>query len=189
VATTFTGVQVSQLDDNLIPGGTYTFQFKSNNLIWQPSNETLAAEIEANAPSFISSLNITAPPLLSRELYNAQFTYSGDGTDVVSDVAASIIAAAKASGDDIVFTGAAQAPTSAVVVNLSTTANVIEQSAASAASKVLTDATAAAGAAVKQASSDTFSAILPWLIGAVVVILVLLPSISKAGLIPKVTTG
>lgn len=82
-------------DDNLIPGQTYTFAFTLKNLVTLPSTSTLIAELAQNAPAFISNVQIQeqsgASPLTN--YYNVTFTYSGDGSDVASDVGAEMVAA------------------------------------------------------------------------------------------------
>jgi hypothetical protein len=100
----------SQLDDNMIPGQTYTFQLSLSNIIVHPSTSTMQSDLINNAPSFVdTNLQVTAVDTLNifSNLYNLQFTYSGDGTDVVSDVAAAIISAIKqGSNDDFTLVGA-----------------------------------------------------------------------------------
>jgi hypothetical protein len=96
---------LSQPDDNMIPGQTYTFQLKCTNLLTLPSSGTIQSDLQNNAPSFVADLQVTSPTLTS--LYNCQFTYSGDGTDVIADVANSLIAAiGQGSSDSFVFVGA-----------------------------------------------------------------------------------
>ena len=92
----------SQLDDNMIPGQTYTFQLKLGNLISMPSTGTVQQDIVANAPAFISNLQVTTADTINpfNDTYNLQFTYTGDGSDVVSDVASSLIAATQQGSND-----------------------------------------------------------------------------------------
>lgn len=96
---------LSQPDDNMIPGQTYTFQFKLSNWLVVPSTSTVQADLQNNAPGFVSDVQVTSPFLTS--LYNCQFTYTGDGTDVISDVANELLAAfQQGSGDSFSFVGA-----------------------------------------------------------------------------------
>lgn len=106
--------QLAQLDENMIPGQTYTFQFKLNNYIEVPRNTTIQQDLQQNAPTFVqNSLQVTSPSSITNPLgltYNVQFTYAGDGSDVISDVANELISAVSAgSGDTFVFVGAAAA--------------------------------------------------------------------------------
>jgi hypothetical protein len=115
---------LSQPDDNMIPGQTYTFQLKLSNWITFPSTNTVQQDLTNNAPSFVSDLQITSPTFTS--LYNIQFTYSGDGTDVISDVANSLIAAIKAgSNDDFTFVGAVADTAQSITVSLGTAAQKV----------------------------------------------------------------
>lgn len=103
-------MQASQLDDNMIPGSTYTFQLKLENLIRLPSTSTIQQDLNNNAPSFVdNNLQVTIADTLSpfSNIYNVQFTYNGDGTDVISDVANSIIVAiSNGSSDSFTLVGA-----------------------------------------------------------------------------------
>lgn len=96
---------LSQPDDNMIPGQTYTFQLNCSNVLTLPSSHTIQSDLEQNAPNFTGNVMVTSPALTS--LYNCQFTYTGDGSDVISDVANSLIAAIQqGSSDSMVFVGA-----------------------------------------------------------------------------------
>lgn len=167
---------VLQLDDNLINGRTYTFQFKCANwFCLSDISSTLANDIYANAPDFITSLQVTSPALTS--LYNVQFTYEGDGTDVVSDLANSLVAAFQVgSSDAMTFLGAVAAPASAVVVSIANATATIEQGASNAVNKVVTDAAKTATGAV----NTTLMGLLPLLAVVVAIILFVLPSFVKS---------
>jgi len=101
--------QQLQNDDNLVPGQTYTFTFQNQNWVLVPSGSTLQDDLVKNAPNFLGSLQVSmgfqpslADPLAT--VATVQFTYSGDGSDVVSDVAASMVAAFQSgSGDSLSF--------------------------------------------------------------------------------------
>ena len=106
--------QLAQLDENTVPGQTYTFQFKLNNYIEVPRNTTIQQDLVQNAPNFVQqSLQVTSPSSVTNPLgltYNIQFTYGGDGSDVISDVANELIASVSAgSSDTFIFVGAAAA--------------------------------------------------------------------------------
>lgn len=97
---------ISLADDNMIPGSTYTFQMECTNLIYFPSTGTIQQELVDYGPSFVGNdLQVTTPNFIS-SVYWVQFTYNGDGSDVISDVASSIIAACKQGGDDMKFASA-----------------------------------------------------------------------------------
>lgn len=116
-----------QPDDNMIPGQTYTFQFKLANWIEVPSTSTIQSDIAANAPAFVANVQVTSPSLTS--LYNVQFDYQGDGSDVISDVANSLLAAfQQGSGDNFTFIGAVSATAQSITVSLGSAAQTISDS-------------------------------------------------------------
>lgn len=85
--------QALELDDNLSRGVTYTFTFDLDNLFSMPSIATLLNDIRQQAPSFVGSVGASwssGVGLLTNYL-NVTFSYSGDGSDVVSDVADELI--------------------------------------------------------------------------------------------------
>ena len=130
---------LSQPDDNLVPGQTYTFQFKLSNWFGVPSTDIVQTDITNNAPNFVEDLQVTSPSLTS--LYNCQFTYNGDGSDVVSDVASSLAAAIKTgSGDNMTFIGAVPDTAQSITVSPSTAAQKISDSVGSAVNSALTGA-------------------------------------------------
>lgn len=92
-------------DDNLQPGQTYTFTFTLNNWLAMPSAATILADLDSNAPSFLGSVSAafaSGVGLLTNYL-NVTFTYIGDGSDVVTDIANELIAAIKAGSNDNFF--------------------------------------------------------------------------------------
>lgn len=173
------------LDDSLVNGQTYTFQFYGNNTFINPSTGTISNDIVANAPDFITSLVVTNPdfslslanvPFLATS-YNVQFTYEGDGGDVVSDVANAIIAAVQAtSGDAVVFVGAVAAPAALLSVSPSQLAATAESTVNSAVNQVASDAVGTTTKAVNQA----LQGLLPLLIVVVAIILFVVPSFVKS---------
>jgi hypothetical protein len=100
------------IDTNMIPGQTYTFKLSLDNLVTSPSTSKVQADLQNNAPSFVNNNLIVTEesgsvfhPLTN--IYDIQFTYNGDGSDVISDVASAIVATVKSgSNDDFTFVGA-----------------------------------------------------------------------------------
>lgn len=188
---TVTAINVSatplQLDDNLVNGRTYTFQFEDDNF-FTSGLSTLTNDLVASAPDFIGSLQLQPVSLgLTKSYMNVQFTYEGDGSDVVSDVANSMSAAfLSESNDSFSFVNAfaasaADAPGTPATQNVPVVSTVI-QGVTDTANQIV----AGAGQITNTATSSVFSAALPWLIGAVLIVVVVLPVISKSGLVPKV---
>lgn len=164
-----------EIDDNLVNGTTYTFQLKCTNLIILPSASTVQNAITANAPSFLQSMQVTSP--FTTSLYNVQFTYEGDGSDVVSDVANSMIAAVQVgSSDDMEFVGAISGGAALIQVSITNAVQTAEQATSDAVNKVATDATKAATNTINTA----LVGLLPLLLVAVGIILFVLPSLVKS---------
>lgn len=175
---------ILQLDDTLVNGMTYTFQYKCINT-WYCGDltNTILNDVIAQAPSFCTSPGVVSP--FGLQLYNVQFTYEGDNSDVVSDVANSILAAVKAvSNDDLTFIGAVAATAQSVVVTPIQAAQVTEQTIVSGAKQVVSDTGSVASSVVSSVAApvlnSALSAILPILIVVVLVILFVLPSLSKS---------
>jgi hypothetical protein len=96
-------------DDNLSPGMTYTFTFELENYFSMPSVATLLDDITSQAPNFIGSVSgsWSSGVGLLTNYFNLIFTYTGDGSDVVSDVANELIQAfSQGSNDNLSFTQA-----------------------------------------------------------------------------------
>jgi hypothetical protein len=87
-------------DDNLSNGQAYTFVFQCTNLLTNPSTATLIDDINANAPDFIGNLQVVQEANANNNYYNVVFTYSGDGSDVVNDVASALVAAFLSGSND-----------------------------------------------------------------------------------------
>lgn len=178
---------VLQLDDNLSNGQTYTFQYACGNwFCFTDLSSTIAGDIVANAPDFLTSLGVTSPS--ATDLYNVQFTYEGDGSDVVSDVANSIIAAVLAgSNDTITFIGAVAANAAAITVSPSQAVTIVGQATVSTANSVVAGATSVVSNAATGVTSAAGSVVntalvglLPTLIVIVLIILFVLPSLTKS---------
>jgi hypothetical protein len=167
--------EVLQLDDNLINGRTYTFQLKCTNWFSNPSASSVQQDIVNGAPDFMQSMQVTSP--FTTSLYNIQFTYEGDGSDVVSDLANSIIAAIKAeSNDDMVLIGAVAAAASTITVSVANATTAVGNAVADAASNVANKTVGVATGAVNTA----LVGLLPLLLVVVALILFVLPSLVKS---------
>lgn len=100
------------LGDNLVNGQPYTFVFQCTNLVSNPSPATLVADLDQSAPDFLTSVNITTTV---KNYFNVQFTYEGDGSDIASDVANSMVTAfAVGSNDNFTLTGVTNGRVNAV---------------------------------------------------------------------------
>jgi hypothetical protein len=132
--------QLCQPDDNLVPGQTYTFQLKSEDIIEIVFATTVTKDINDNAPSFVSDLHVTSP--FSTSLYDVQFNYTGDGTDVVSDVANILIAAVQqGSSDSMSFVGAVADTAQTITVTPGNAVGQVTSSVTDALNKVVTSVT------------------------------------------------
>lgn len=185
-----------QLDDNLVNGQTYTFVFQLQNLFFTPSESTLLNDVIAQAPDFLTSVQVAHQErFFSGDYFNVQFTYEGDGSDVVTDLASVLVAAfAAGSNDKLTFVQAIGAPATAVPTQIqqvgqaaSQVASQVEQSASNAVNKVATDATKAATDAINAA----LKGLMPLLIVGVLIILFVLPSLvgSYSKVAPRVSVG
>lgn len=173
-----------QPDDNLVPGQTYTFQLKNDNLVWIPSANTIQQDLQQNAPTFVSNLQVLSPTLTA--LYNCQFSYSGDGTDVVTDVANELIQAIKqGSNDSMVFVGAVADTAQSITVDLATAAPKIADTVGNAVNSAITGA-AKTTADAAQKLLDPIEILLFIVIGAVVLIIF---TAGKAGGVSASETG
>ena len=165
-----------QLDDNLVPGQTYTFQLKCSNWLLVPSTDTVQLDITQNAPDFIGSLQVTSP--VTTSLYNCQFTYGGDGTDVVSDVANELIAAClTGSNDNFTFIGAVPNTAQSITVSISSAAQTVSDTVGAAVS----NATSGVAKDVANAAQTVLTPIETLLVVAVVLVAVLIYTSGKAG--------
>jgi len=78
-----------QADDNLITGYTYTFTFQDDDYVFAPSASDLINGLTQYAPDFITSVSVQdvgKSSFFQGGQVNVTFTYSGDGSDVASDV-------------------------------------------------------------------------------------------------------
>jgi hypothetical protein len=84
---------VAQADDNLKSGLTYTFTFTSTSLLFVESVPDVLAALDAYAPDFLGSVQASFSYGIFSDYLNITFNYTGNGSDVVSDVANELIAA------------------------------------------------------------------------------------------------
>jgi hypothetical protein len=163
---------VLQLDDNLSNGHTYTFILQLKNWITSPSDAVIQDDIVANAPDFITSLQVTHQErFFSQDNYNIQFTYEGDGSDVVSDLASALVAAIQVgSNDNFVFVQAIGAPASAVASQ----AIQVVQSAGGVLTQAGTEVGKAAGQITSGALGGATQGLGAWLIPVILVLAVVL---------------
>lgn len=75
---------VAQPDDNMIPGQTYTFQLDMTGFHFPPSANDVQGALKQYGPTFLGDLAVTSP--FTTTIYNCQFNYTGDGSDVIQDV-------------------------------------------------------------------------------------------------------
>lgn len=179
--------QASQPDENLIPGQTYTFQLQLKNWITSPSVNTVQSDLQSGAPDFVNNnLQVTIASTLNplNNTYNVQFTYNGDGTDVVSDVASSIIQTIQqGSGDTFEFMSAYAEPAGSV--SSSGVGDTIN-SAVSSATKTLTDTV---NQLTTQASKSTQEILTPVEIAVGIVVVLVVFLIFTAGKSGGVSAG
>jgi hypothetical protein len=164
------------LDDNLVNGQTYTSSFICSNYFINPSDATVLSDITQNAPDFLTSVAVT--DLLG--VYKVTFTYEGDGSDVLSDVQNSIIAAIKAGSNDN-FTAGVTYQGNGVTAEQQMQAGVTTLTGAvlETTSTVATQATSAVLTPASSAVNQALSGLLPTLIVVVLLILFVLPSLAK----------
>jgi hypothetical protein len=168
--------QVIPLNANLVNGQTYTSSFICNNWVVNPSDSTVLNDIVAQAPDFLTSVGVT--DLLG--VYKVTFTYEGDGSDVLSDVQAAIVAAILAVSGDNFTAGVTYQGTGVSAGQQLETG--ITTATGQALATVSTVATQAGQAVIQPASSVVNSALvglLPLLAVIVAIILFVLPSLSK----------
>jgi hypothetical protein len=130
---------VSQPDDNMIPGQTYTFQMNMTGIAWPPSTGDVTTAIVNNAPQFCSNVQVTSP--FTTTLYNIQFDYSGDGTDVISDVGASLVQALATLGKSFEMKGAVQDTAASITVSPSNAASKVGDAVSDAINKTVQSVT------------------------------------------------
>jgi hypothetical protein len=164
---------VLQPDDNMIPGQTYTFQLNGTGFAWLSSAADVQNALIAQAPNFVSDIQVTSP--FTTTIYNCQFNYTGDGSDVISDVGASLVSAVnQVTGHTFTFQGAVQDTATSITVSPSTAASKVGQA--------ITDATkSAADAASSAAAKAAQNLLTPIEIAVGIVAIIIIAIIFTAG--------
>jgi len=180
VATSPGGQQpISTLLDNdqtLVNGQTYTFTFNAPGA----TVASLQSDISGQAPDFITQVSVTP---VSGGGFNVTFVYEGDGSDLVQDVASSIVAAGLAvNNDQLGFVSASVQTT----VGQAIQPTIAAQVAGSIADQT-TLANSANAAAAKQDSASLTSGIV-WIAVGLAVFVLVAPSILGAAT-PRVSVG
>jgi hypothetical protein len=173
---------LQEIDANMIPGQTYTFKLSLDNWVTKPSTSKLQQDLMMNAPTFVDNdLQVTYEDPgftihVLTNIYDIQFTYSGDGSDVISDVAASIVSAIKAgSNDDFTFIQAYAA--SSADANTDPSGGILDQII-----KPVTDAiTKTTDKLGQQASKTTQDILTPIEIAVGIVVILVIAIIFTAG--------
>lgn len=163
---------VSQLDDNMVNGQTYTFTLQLQNLLFSPTDAVIQQDIVDWAPDFLTSLQVTHQErFFSGDYYNIQFTYEGDGSDVISDLAGLIIAAIKqGSNDNFTFIQSIGAGSTAV----QSQAGQVVQSAGTVLTQAATNVGAAAGQITSGALGGATQGLGAWLLPVALVLGIIL---------------
>jgi F0F1-type ATP synthase beta subunit len=160
----------------MVPGQTYTFQLKCSNYILIPSTNTIQTDIGNNAPDFIQDLQVTSP--FGIPIYNCQFTYSGDGSDVIMDVANSLITACQVgSSDNFVFVGAVPDTAQSIQVSIGNAAQKVSDTVGDAINK----ATQGAAKDVADAAQKVLTPIEVMVAIAVGLVVILILTAGKVG--------
>jgi hypothetical protein len=152
---------------NLVNGQQYQFSFSGTV---QPSS--LQNDIVQNAPDFLTSLSVIG----NGNALVVEFTYEGDGTDIVSDVAQSIVAAAAANNDSVTYLAASQATGGTVSQAIAGTVAAQINASNADQSTLANQANAAAAAA----DSASLTSTIVWVIVGVTLFLWLAPKFIAA---------
>jgi len=180
VATSPGGLQATSTllanDQPLVNGQTYTFTFNAPSA----TVASLQSDIVGQAPDFI--VNPVVVPI-SGGGFNVTFIYEGDGSDVVQDVASSIVAAGLAvNNDQLGFVSASQTSTVGQILQPTITAQI---SASNTDQSLLANQ---ANAAAKAQDTASLTSGIVWIAVALAVFVVVAPSIIGATT-PKVSVG
>ncbi|HMD53861.1 MAG TPA: hypothetical protein VKJ65_04860 [Phycisphaerae bacterium] len=177
VATSPGGLQATSTllanDQPLVNGQTYTFTFLAPGA----TVDSLSSDIIGQAPNFI--VNPVVVPI-SGGGFNVTFIYEGDGSDVVQDVASSIVAAGLAvNNDQLGFVSASQTSTVGQVLQPTITAQI---SASNTDQSLLASQANAAATAQDTASLTSFlTGSFFWIVIAIVAFLFLAPKFLDIG--------
>jgi hypothetical protein len=90
------------LDDQMMPGVTYTFTLLLGNWITMPDPQVILNDLNAQAPDYVLSPSASwkSGAGLFTNYMLVTFNYGGNGSDVVGQVGAEIVAAIKAGSND-----------------------------------------------------------------------------------------
>ena len=163
-------------DQALVNGQTYTFTFNAPSA----TVSSLTQDIIGQAPDFIVDAIVVPIPGGG---FNVIFTYEGDGSDVVQDVASSIVAAAlSVNNDTLGFVSASQTSTVGQILQPTITKQVAGSNADQ------TTLANQANAAAKAQDTSSLTSGLVWIAVGLVAFLLLAPSFIAATT-PRVSVG
>lgn len=165
--------QLVDNDTNLINGQQYIFSFQAQTNT--TTTASLQDDITQQAPSFLVMVSVVQGSGSSQQFFNIIFTYEGDGSDVVMDVASAIVGAAFAvNGDALAFLQASQQKTVGQVIQ-----PVIATQVAASSQNQQTLASQA-NAAAKAQDTAQLTSIIVWAVVGLGAFLVFYPKIMKA---------
>jgi hypothetical protein len=163
-------------DAALVNGQTYTFTFTGPSA----TVASVSNDIAGQAPDFLTQVSVVS---VDGGGFNVTFTYEGDGSDLVQDVASSIVAAGLAvNNDQLGFVSASQTSTVGQLIQ-----PTIAKQVALSATDQSTIANAANAAAKAQDTASLTSGIV-WIAVAVALFIVVAPKILGATT-PRVSVG
>ena len=165
-----------QNDAPLTNGQTYQFVFTGPGA----SVASVTADIVGQAPDFITQVVVTAIPGGG---FSVSFVYEGDGSDLVQDVASSIVGAALAVNNDNLGFVSASVQTTVGQILAPTVAKQVAQSNAD--QTVLTNQ---ANAAAKTQDTASLTSGLVWIAVGLAVFIVVAPMVLGATT-PRVSVG
>jgi len=96
-------------DTNMANGQSYTFTFSLGNWFSLPNIQTLVTDLQNYGPNWASSIVANWLPNVNpfQNILTVTFTYTGDGSDVISDAGQEFVTAfQQGSSDSFTFTGA-----------------------------------------------------------------------------------
>jgi hypothetical protein len=161
----------------MVNGKTYLFVFNGPGV----TTSNLASDIDAQAPDFITLSSVTA---LDGGGLAVQFNYEGDGSDLVQDVASSIIAAAlQGNNDSLSFVSAS---TQTQLVSQTIAPVIVAQVAASNADQA--NLAQQANKAAAAADTAQLTSIIVWVGVGIAAFLFLTPKF-LAATTPRVSVG
>jgi hypothetical protein len=167
-------------DQNLVNGQVYTFTFNAPGA----TPTSLMQDVVGQAPDFIVNPNVVSVPGGG---LNLTFIYEGDGSDVVQDVASSIIAAGlMVNNDQLGFVAASVQTTVGQTVGAALAPTVTAQVVASNTDQ--STLTNAANAAAKAQDTAGLTSTIVWIGVALAVFVVVAPMVLGAAQ-PRISVG